>query len=78
MATIIDTPEGIRYAQMAAAYHAIKLEKLGMRHSKLGSVKALWARHLGMSPRVKHDMVLAELKAMMDRALMDRAKGVQP
>jgi hypothetical protein len=65
MATIINTPEGIRYFQMAAAKGAIRLEKLGMRHSKIGSVKALWARHLGMSPRVKHDVVIAKLEQMM-------------
>ena len=65
MATIINTPEGIRYVQMAAAKGAIRLEKLGMRHSKIGSVKALWARHLGMSPRVKHDVVIAKLEQMM-------------
>jgi hypothetical protein len=64
---IINTPEGIKYVQMAAAKGAIRLEKLGMRHSKIGSVKNAWAKHLGMRPRATHDEVIAELEKRMQK-----------
>lgn len=47
---------------LLAAKSAIKLEKLGLKHSR-GSVRQHWARHLGLSTRAKHDQVIAAIEA---------------
>lgn len=36
--TVIDTPDGIEKFRLLQLKHAMKLELLGMKHSKLGSI----------------------------------------
>ena len=45
--TVIDTPEGIRMARLLTLKSALKLETLGMKHSR-GSVYALIKREFGL------------------------------
>ena len=47
---------------------AIKLEQRGLHHSK-GSVKAHAARMLGLSPRAKPEVVLAEIEKRLQAFL---------
>ena len=64
---IADTPDKIRLVQLVSVKHAIKLEKLGLRHSKFRcGVRGLWAKHYGMPPRSKADAVLAKVQAEID------------
>jgi hypothetical protein len=67
-AQVFDTPSSIKYFQLAAARGAIRLERLGMRHSRGRSVKAMWARHLGMKRGATHAAVIAELERLMATA----------
>jgi hypothetical protein len=62
------TGSGVRYAQLASAKGAIRLEKLGLRHSRLGrnGLKRSWAKHYGMSARSSHDAVIARIQEEMD------------
>jgi hypothetical protein len=74
--TILETPDQIRAAQLLSARGAIKLEKLGMRHSRLGQngLKRLWAKHYGLSPRAKHDEVLAKINEELN-SLKEKIHG---
>jgi hypothetical protein len=52
----------IRAFQMKCAKRAIKLEKLGLRHSRLrGGAKRLWAKHFNLPANASHDDVIAKL-----------------
>lgn len=44
--------------QMHAVRSALRLEKLGMRHSKVGSIRKGWAIKLGLKPNAKIDEVI--------------------
>lgn len=59
---IIDRPNGIQIFQLRAVIGAIRLESHGMRHSSGKSVKAMWARQLGMKRTAKHAEVIAKLE----------------
>lgn len=54
---------GPQWAQARAAIGAIKLEKLGMKHSR-GSVRKHWAVKLGLKPTAKADAVIAAINAI--------------
>ena len=41
--TTITTPEGIAYARLAALKGAVRLESVGLRHSKIRSVRKMAA-----------------------------------
>lgn len=56
-ATVITGARNIRCAQLVAVKHALRLEKLGMKHSR-GSVAAMWRKHYGMPRRCSIDMVI--------------------
>ena len=77
--TTVDTPDEIRYAQLASAKGAIKLEKLGLRHSRLGKngVKKSWAAHYNLGPRATHDEVIAKIKEEM-QALLNKKQQELP
>lgn len=51
--------------QLIAAKHAIKLESLGMKHSRCSMRKA-WANHLGMKQNASHAAVIAKLQSILD------------
>lgn len=65
MTIIIDRPNGISLFQLMAAMSAIKLEKLGLKHSR-GSVRKHWALHCGLGANAKHDVVLAAMQKKVD------------
>lgn len=65
--TVINTPKGIRIYQLLVAKSAIKLEKAGMRHSRIRSVRAMYARHLGLKRNATHDDVVAAIQGEVDR-----------
>jgi hypothetical protein len=58
MRDAITDPDGIELFRLQAVKRVIGLEAKGMRHSSGRSVKAMWARHFGLSPRAKADVVL--------------------
>lgn len=70
---IINTPDGITFYRLAAQKGAIRLEKIGLRHSR-GSVRKVAALEYGLKPNAKHDEVIAEIQKRMD-ALMAKAGG---
>jgi hypothetical protein len=53
------TGNAIRIYQLKAARKAIEIEAKGMRFKT--RVKASWARHFGLSPRVKPETVIARI-----------------
>lgn len=59
-ATVIDTPEGIAMFHLLQMKYALKLECLGMKHSR-GSVYALVKRELGFKGDKRS--VLTQLEA---------------
>jgi hypothetical protein len=60
---VADHPDDIRAWQLITARGAVRLEAKGLRHSRLGpnGAKKLWAKHYGLSPRVKHEVVIARM-----------------
>lgn len=60
MSIIIDKPNGISLFQAMAARSAIKLQALGMKHSRM-NVRKVWAIHLGLKPNAKCEVVIAAL-----------------
>lgn len=60
----ISDPRLIRAWQMKVVRKAIKLESIGLRHSKFrGGVKSLWAAHFKMPTRSSPQAVLDRLQA---------------
>lgn len=47
--------------QMHAVRGALRLEKLGMKHSKLGKIRKPWAIKLGLKPNASYDEVIAKI-----------------
>jgi hypothetical protein len=68
-----------RIAQLLAVRAAIKLERdTGLRHSKLGSVKTKWAKHLGMSARATFNDVIDRVSDEITKLEQQReSKSVQ-
>lgn len=61
--SVLSDPVEIKLVQLISAKHAIKLEKLGMRHSRIRcGVRGLWAKHYKMPPRSSHDEVLTRIQ----------------
>ena len=77
MSTIITTPDGIQYARLAALRGAVKLESLGLRHSRIRSVRKLAAIEMGLKPTAKAADVIAALKTRMDE-LLTKVKEQNP
>lgn len=63
--TTITTPEGITYARLAALKGAVRLESVGLRHSKIRSVRKMAALELGLKASAKCPEVLAAIEAKM-------------
>ena len=77
-ATVFDHPIQIRLAQLCSARAAIKLEKLGLRHSRIRcGVRGLWAKHYRMPLRSKHDAVIARITQEI-KELEEKLNGQQP
>lgn len=51
-----------RVFQLIAVKHALMLEKIGMRHSKVGSIRKMWALELGLPTNAKIDDVIAAVE----------------
>jgi hypothetical protein len=62
-AVVFDGPVATRIYQLIAAKHAIKLEKLGMKHSSGKSVRKHYALLLGLKPNAKHNDVILAIEA---------------
>jgi hypothetical protein len=75
-AYVASTPDAIEHYQLAVAKQAIKLEKLGMTHSRGRRVKVMWANHFGLGARAKHDVVLAHIQARMDFLVTAKDGGI--
>ncbi len=63
--TIINTPEGIQFARLAALKGAVRLESIGLRHSKIRSVRKMAALEMGLKASAKCPEVLAAIEAKM-------------
>lgn len=61
---VITGPE-IALFQLMAVKSALHLESLGMKH-RGGSLRKVWARHLGLKPSIKHADLIAHIQAMID------------
>ena len=48
--------------QMMAVRGALRMEKLGMKHSKLGKIRKPWAIKLGLKANASYDEVIAEIE----------------
>ena len=70
--TVIDTPDGIHLFKLLSARGAIRLEKLGMKHSSRRSVRKNWALHYGLKANAKADLVLEKIQAEIDKIKADR------
>lgn len=74
--TMINTPEGINYARLAALRGAVRLESIGMRHSKVRSVRKMAALEMGLKPSAKCPEVIAALEAKMAAILNTKAQEI--
>ncbi len=63
--TIINTPEGIQFARLAALKGAVRLESIGLRHSKIRSVRKMAALEMGLKASAKCPEILAAIEAKM-------------
>ncbi len=64
---VIDTPEGIAYAQLATLKQAVRLESLGMKHSSGRSMRKVAALKLRMRATAKADDVIGAINREMER-----------
>lgn len=64
---VVSGEQGPRLFQLHAVKGALKLEKLGMRHSKVGSVRKAWALHFGMKANSKIDDVIARVEQEIEK-----------
>lgn len=71
-AVVVNTPDGIRFAQLLSVRGMIRLEKLGMKHSCGRSVRKIWALHYGLKQNAKADLVLAKIQNDLDKLMADR------
>lgn len=63
---MVFTGEGVTLYQLSAARSAIKLEKIGMKHSSGRSVRKHWALQLGLKANAKADEVIETLTKKID------------
>lgn len=70
----ICTGAGVTVFQLLAAKSAIKLEKIGLKHSR-GSVRKAWALHLGLKPRASHDDVIAAIEKKLEEVRATLKEG---
>lgn len=68
--TSVTTPEGIEYVRLAALKGRITLESKGLKFSG-GSTRAKIAKELGLKPRDKHELFIAELRRRMDNLVYE-------
>ena len=66
--TILDTKEGINFFQVARLCSALKLEILGLKHSR-GSVYAYCKRTYGL--KGNKEKILAQMVAMKNKMMQD-------
>ena len=66
--TSLTTPEQISRFQLAVWRGAVKLEKVGMKHSSGRSVTAAMRKRYGLKRTASHDEVLACINKEMDNA----------
>jgi len=59
---VVTGENGPRLFQLHAVKGALKLEKIGLRHSKVRSVRKAWALHFGMKANTKIDDVIARVE----------------
>ena len=62
----ITKPEMIERFRLVQLRGALKLERLGMKHSRMGNIRAKVAVSLGMPKNSKIDEVIARLTEMID------------
>ena len=65
--TAITNPEMIERFRLVQLRGALKLERLGMKHSRMGNIRAKVATFLGMPKNSKIDEVIARLTEMIDK-----------
>lgn len=73
---VFDTPDGIEYFKLASAKQMIKLQAKGMTHSSGRNVKALWAKHFGMSARATPEAVIERIELRMNLIMTAKQGGI--
>jgi hypothetical protein len=71
-AVVLNTPNGITFARLAALKGAVRLESVGLKHSSGKSMRKLAAVEMGLKPSAKHIEVIAALAAKMEELLNAR------
>lgn len=71
--TVMLTGDGIVYAQLCALKGAVKLEKVGMRHSSGRSARKHAAKLMKLKPRASYDDVIAALEKRINEMLVAKA-----
>lgn len=68
---IFDTQEGIDYFSLSQLKAALKLEKVGLKHSAMRgkALRPQIAKHFGLKPRDSYDLYIAAVQAKMDAIL---------
>jgi hypothetical protein len=76
--TTINTPEGMQYYRLAQLKGAVKLESVGLRHSKARgrSVRKMAALEIGLKASAKYPEIIAALEAKMAEMLAVREAAV--
>jgi hypothetical protein len=70
-AVVINTPEGIAFARLAALKGGVRLESIGLKRRGM-SAKSIACRDLGLSVRTPHTEVIKAIQSKMDEMLAGR------
>ena len=62
---VLDQPEQIKEFQLRVVISAIKLEAKGIKVRRY-SVKAVWAKKFGLSPRASHELVIQKVQEQIE------------
>jgi hypothetical protein len=79
----LETPNQIRFYRVASARAAVKLEKAGMRHSRIrGGLRKLWGEHYGLGSKPDYDALIQrmteELMVLKQEIANERAQQQFP
>jgi hypothetical protein len=79
MSGVIATgPVGTKIFQLLAVKGALRLESLGMKHSKIRSLRKVWALEMGLKANAKYPEILAKIEEKLTELKNDpRGTGIE-
>lgn len=72
---MLSTPIQIKHYRLLALKSALKMESIGLRHSRLGSLRKPTAIEMGLKPNAKIPEVIAALEVKIKELEVEMANG---